>query len=196
MNHQAASSTDRPDGEQAVVLEDGALGRPHGGPDAIPFVGVEDHAVELVVQPVVLVEVAGVLGDGVELAPQGRPGLAVGRMRVGGGDHVGTGGVDPGVDGEGGPVERALTLDDLALVIDEEEVRGLDGAEVLAQAIHPEAVGVLGITGGDVAGHPFVEAVLGEDAEGGGEPLLAVQALVLDRRAARDTGRARWWGRR
>ena len=43
-------------------------------------------------------------------------------MGVGGGDHVGPGGVDLGVDGEGSGVDRPPAFDDLAVVVEEDEV--------------------------------------------------------------------------
>src|SRR5207302_9451324 len=54
-------------------------------------------------------------------------------------------------------------------------------AEVHAEGVDPEVVEPLGVAGGDVAGDAFVEAHLGEEAKAGGEALLAVQALLLDR---------------
>ena len=56
----------------------------------------------------------------------------------------------------------------------------------MAERVDPEVVGVLRVAGGDVAGHALVEAEPAEEPERGGEALLAVQALVLDRRAARE----------
>ena len=82
-----------------------------------------------------------------------------------------------GVDGECGNVYRPVTLDHLTLVVDEDEVGGPDVAEVHPERIDPEVVSPLGIASGDVAGHPFVKTKFGEQTEGGGQALLAVQAL-------------------
>ena len=71
----------------------------------------------------------------------------------------------------------AIVID--AVVVDEEEVGDPDVAEVHAEGVDPEVVGELGVAGGDVAGHTFVEAALGEHAEGGGQALLAVETLLL-----------------
>src|SRR3954452_15686499 len=46
----------------------------------------------------------------------------------------------------------------------------------------------LGIAGGDVAGHALVEAALGEQAEAGGQALLAVETLLLNRIERRRRG--------
>ena len=180
MNHQAASST-LADGEQAVVAQDDRLALAEGVGDALALLDVEDDAGVVVEERVVLVERARVLRDGVEQAPERRPGLAVDRVGVGGGDDVGPGGVHLGVDGEGGRVDRVVALDHLALVVHEDEVGHPDVAEVHAERVDPEVVGELGVPGGDVAGHALVEPEAGEEPERGRQALLAVQALVLDR---------------
>ena len=95
-----------PDGQQPVVAEDDGLVVAERVGDALALLDVEHHAGVVVEERVVLVEGADVLGDRVERAAERRPRLAVDRVRVGGGHHVGPGGVDLGVDGEGGPVDR------------------------------------------------------------------------------------------
>ena len=72
MNHQAASSTVWPDGQQAVVAQDGGLVVGEGVGDALALLDVEDDAREVVEHGVVAVEGAHVLGDGVERAAQRR----------------------------------------------------------------------------------------------------------------------------
>ena len=57
--------------------------------------------------------------------------------------------------------------------------------EAHPERVHPEVVEALGVAGGDVAGDALVEAEPPEEAEAGGEPLLAVQALLLDGRRTR-----------
>ena len=93
--------------------------------------------------------------------------------------HVGPGGVDLRVDDEGGQVERPGALDHLARVVDQHEVADPDLAEAHAERVDPEVVGALGVPGGDVAGGALVEAEPPEEAEGGGQALLAVAALLL-----------------
>jgi len=46
---------------------------------------------------------------------------------------------------------------------------------VHAERIDPEMIEVLGVTGGDVPRDAFIESEAREQAEGGGEALLAVQ---------------------
>ena len=99
---------------------------------------------------------------------------------MGGRHHVGAGGVDLRVDGEGGGVDRPVAVDDLAAVVDQDEVLDPDELEAHPEWIDPEVVGALGIPDGDVTGQPLVEAELSEQPEGGGEALLAMPALVLD----------------
>ena len=98
---------------------------------------------------------------------------------MGGGDDVGAGRVHLRVDGEGGRVDRPVALDDLAVVVDADQVVDRDVLEVHAERVDPEVVGVLGVAGGDVAGDALVEPEPAEDAEGRGEALLQVQALLL-----------------
>ena len=63
--------------------------------------------------------------------------------------------------------------------------------EVHPERVDPEVVEQLGVAGGDVAGRALVEAEVPEQPEGGGEPLLAVAALVVHRGELREPVRAR-----
>ena len=85
------------------------------------------------------------------------------------------------VDGECRLVHRQVALHDLAVVAHQQEVADADVPEVHAEGVHPEVVGELGITGGDVSGDALVEPEPAEQPEGCGEALLAVQPLLLDR---------------
>ncbi len=180
----------RAGGQDAVVLQDHALVRAALGlgqrlRDAIALAGVDHHAGEVVEQRVVLVEHAGVLGQRRQRAAQRRPGLAVGRVRVGGGHQVGMGLVDRRVDREGGLVERALADHGFAAGVHEQQVRDLDAREMHAERIDPEMVGQLGIARGDVPGQAQRETVPREQAERAGQALLAMAALGRDARARR-----------
>ena len=62
----------------------------------------------------VVVKGAGVLGERIEEAAERRPCLAVERMGVSGGHHVGTGHVHPGVNGECRLVDRTVAFDHAA----------------------------------------------------------------------------------
>ncbi len=85
------------------------------------------------------------------------------------------------MDDEGGGVHRAVALDDLTRVVDQDEVGHRDVAEVHSEWVDPEVVQPFRITRGDVAGHPLVESELGEEPERGSQPLLAVELLHLGR---------------
>ena len=64
---------------------------------------------------------------------------------MGGGDHIGPGGVDLGVDGEGGLVDGVVAVDDRAVVIDADEVGHPDEAEVDREGVEPEPIRELGV---------------------------------------------------
>ena len=110
-------------GEQPVVAEDGGLVGAEGLGDALALADVEHDARVVVEQGVVLVEGARVLRQGIEEPPEVENALPWTRVAVGGGDDVGAGLVDGGVDGERGPVDGPVALDDLALVVDEDAGR-------------------------------------------------------------------------
>ena len=90
------------DGEDAVVAQDGRLVVAEGVGDALALLDVDHDAGVVVEEAVVLEEGAGVLGDRVEQATERRPGPPALAVGVGGGLHVGPGGVHLRVDGEGG----------------------------------------------------------------------------------------------
>jgi len=96
------------------------------------------------------------------------------------GHDVGTGFVDRGMDRERGRVHRMAAVDDVAAVVDEDEVAGAHLAEALAERVHPEVLGEFGVTHRDVAGDPLAESELAEDAERPGQLRLAVGAFLLD----------------
>src|SRR4051812_31668946 len=148
--------------------------------DALALLEVQHHARVLVEQRMVVVERARVLCDRVQQPGEGGPRLAVHRMRVRGADHVGTGGVHLRMDGEGRLVQRAVTLDDRAVVAHQHQVAYADVAEVHAERVDPEVVGHLGIAGGDVARDALVESEAAEQTERGSQVLFAVQAFFFD----------------
>ena len=99
---------------------------------------------------------------------------------MGGGDDVGAGLVDRRVEHERGPVDRLVAVDDVAVVVDEDQVADPHVAEAAAERVDPEVVGELGVADRDVAGDALAEPEAAEDAQRAGELLLAVQALLLD----------------
>ncbi len=149
--------------------------------DALALFEIQHDAREVVEERVVFEESARILGDGVEQPSQRRPRLAVERVRVRGRDHVGTGRVHLRVDRERGPVDHRVAFDDVTAVVDADEVGDADVLEVHPERVEPEAVEVLGIAHGDVAGDALVEPELAEQAERCRQALFAVEALLVDR---------------
>lgn len=69
--------------------------------------------------------------------------------------------------------------DDLPVVVDLDEIGRLDLGEGDAEGVDPEGGRVDGVAQGDVARDAFVEAILAEDAECGGQSALQVLALLV-----------------
>ena len=80
---------------------------------------------------------------------------------------------------KGRAVDRILPFHDLAVVIHQNEVGDANLAEVHAEGIDPEMIEVFGVAGGDVSGDAFVESEAREQAEGAGQALLAMLALLF-----------------
>lgn len=96
-------------------------------------------------------------------------------------------------------VEQAAwaSVDDLALVVHEDQIRGLDQTECDTKGVHPESCGVDGVlaevsglvtvmmlaermyTHGDMSGNAFIISVLAKDTERGGQPALKVCSLLV-----------------
>ena len=111
--------------------------------------------------------------------------LPYGECDVGGGDDVGSGLVDRGVDHERGPVDRVRAVHDVAVVVDQDEVADADVAKADAERVDPEVVGELRIAHRDVAGDALAESEPTEDPQRAGELAAAVVALLLDGRERR-----------
>ena len=122
MNHHAASSTGVADREQSMVAEDDCLVVAERMCETLPFLQIEHDAGVVVEEAVVLVEGADVLGERFELATQRGPGLPVHRVGVRSGHDVGPGRVHLRVDHEGRLVDRLVALDDVAVVVDQNEI--------------------------------------------------------------------------
>ena len=129
----------------------------------------------------VLEEDAGVLGEGVELSAERRKGLAVDRVGVGRGDDVRTRGVNGRVDHEGRSIDRALTVDHLAVVIHQDQIRDPNVSKVHAERVDPEVVEQFGVARRDMPGDALGESELAKDAQGSGETLLAMTSLGFNR---------------
>lgn len=157
----------------------------------------------------VVVERARVLCDGVEFPTEGAEGSAVDGVRVCRAHNVGSRFVNRMVDHICRSVEESdfSTVNDLAGVIDQDEIRGLDQAERDAKGIDPERSRVDWILGCvsngtlqsersdaysqcDVSGHTLVKAIFAKDSERSGKPTLQVCTLfvrIIERRWARES---------
>src|SRR5208282_6288990 len=78
-------------------------------------------------------------------------------------------------------VDRTSPFDHIAVVIDQDQIGRFDSVERHPEWIHPEILWVFGISYRDVTCHTFGEPEPAEDPEPGGQLLLAVLALRLDR---------------
>src|SRR5882757_7191692 len=95
------------------------------------------------------------------------------------------------MNGKRSGVDRPMALNDLAAVIDADQVGDLDQAKVHPERIDPERVDEFRIARGDVTDHPLVKAEFREQPEACRKALLAMQALLADRleyRWARQVG--------
>jgi hypothetical protein len=100
--------------------------------------------------------------------------LPVKRVGVRRADDVGPRCVHLRVDRIRGTVDHSGSLDNFALVIDEQEIADSDMSEVSAERIHPETIGALRIARGEVTGDPLIEAEAREQPISGGQALLSV----------------------
>ena len=82
------------------------------------------------------------------------------------------------MNGIRGGVNGPRALDNLAGVIDKDQVGDANAAEINRQRIHPEMISQDRVAYRDVSANAVIEAVMRKDPVGGGEALLAMQALV------------------
>jgi hypothetical protein len=80
--------------QQTVVLQNDGLLRSQRFGDLSPLLPLQHDAGERIKQRVVFIEGAGVLGQRIEQTAERRPGLAIGRVRMGRGDHLRMRGMD------------------------------------------------------------------------------------------------------
>ncbi len=175
-------------GEQAVIAKDGRLLRAEGASNAVAFGSFLDNPRIIVEDDMIFIKSASILRERIEQATECGPRFTVERVGVGGGNHVGTRGVDARVNGKGGEIDFRGAFDDIATVIHKDKIGNANLAEVHAKGIHPEMIELLGIARGDVAGNSFIKAEAREEAKSGGKALFAMAALFG---GSREDGRAR-----
>src|SRR6266478_3813362 len=99
-------------------------------------------------------------------------------MRVRRGNNVWPGLVNVRVNGEGGLIDFAIALDDVTFIVDEEQIRDANLAEVHAERIDPEMIEALRIARGDMAGDAFVKSAARKKAGRAGELFFAMTPLL------------------
>jgi hypothetical protein len=85
--------------------------------DPLTFIEFDDDAAKIIVNRVIVIEGADVLGDRRERPAERRKSPAVGRMGVGRGDRVGPRCVDARMNDESGGVDGIVAFDNLAMVV-------------------------------------------------------------------------------
>src|SRR5574339_646817 len=89
------------------------------------------------------------------------------------------------MDGEGSRIDGIVSLNDFALVIDENQIRDPDLTEVDPEWIDPEMVRFFGIARGDVSRHSLIETEPGKQSKRRSQSLFMMQTLLLDARENR-----------
>jgi len=165
-------------GEQPMVAQHYRLAASQRLGDAVSLGGFVDHARVVVKQPVAFVEGARILRDRVQQPAERRPGFAAHRVGVGRRHGVGPRGVNPGMDRKGRAIDRPISFDHFALVVDQDQIGNANVPEVDTEGIYPETVGTLGVACGDVAGNSLVKPEPGEEAKGRGQAFFPVAAFL------------------
>ena len=99
------------------------------------------------------------------------------RMRVRGCDDVWPCFMNRSMNGEGGLIHRTLADHDLALAVDEQQVRYAYPRKVPAKGIDPEMIGPFGVARGNVASEALCKAMAGKEAKRAGQPFLTMTAF-------------------
>src|SRR5271156_349545 len=93
--------------------------------------------------------------------------------------------MQPGVNGEGGLIDFTIAFDDYSLLIHQDQVGDANMPKMHAEGIDPEVVLELGVASRDMPRPPFAKTKLCEQPKSGGQPLLAVHALLRHGREGR-----------
>ena len=104
-------------GEQAVIPQDGRFFGAKSASDAVTFGSFLHDAGVIVEDRVIFIKRASVLRQRIQAAAKRRPGLAVERMRMRGGDNIGARSVNAGVNRKRGEIDFRVAFDNFAGVI-------------------------------------------------------------------------------
>src|SRR5262245_47628757 len=99
------------------------------------------------------------------------------------------------MNGESGDIDHALTFDDRALVIDQNQIRDANPAEAHAERVDPEMIRPLRVARRDVSGRPFIEPVDREETKGRRQSLFAMQSFLFDAAEGRRRRQSEWFSR-
>lgn len=121
-----------------------------------------------------IVECTGILRNDVQRSSQRTEGTAIDTVTVCGTVDFGSRAMDRGMDHVGGAVEQSYrtTTDDIALMVDLNQVRPLDLGEGHTERIDPESRRIHWIPNCDMSRNAFVEAIFAEDPECSGKSAL------------------------
>src|SRR6266702_7505583 len=165
--------------KKSVVLQNGRLVGAQGFSDFYAFLGIQDDAREWIEDDVILVKCAGILRQWIQQPPEHRPGLPIGRMRVGGRYDIGVGLMNRRMDHKSRVIDGLVTNQNVTCVVHQLKIRDFDLTKVLRERIDPETIWEFGIPHGDMARKALIEAIPREDAKCCGEALLTMQPLFL-----------------
>src|SRR5262245_9753954 len=113
-------------------------------------------------------------------------------MRMGGGDATGARRMNRRMNREGGGVDHVSAFDDLAFVVDQDQIRDANLAEIHAERIDPEMVRLFGVARSDVPRDAFVKSEFGEETERRCQSPFPVQPLLFDRVESRRLRQIEW----
>src|ERR1700730_16496023 len=99
-------------------------------------------------------------------------------MRMRRGNHVSARSVYLRVNRECRSIYGVAALDDLAAMVDQDQIRRADLPEMHPEGVHPEMVQPFRVAGGDVPGHSFIKCETRKQAKCGGKHALAMQTLL------------------
>lgn len=170
-----------PNRQQTVVDQQRSLLVAKALRDVLALFLRQNHAVEALVDDMVVVERTTVLRKTVQLPAQRAPSPSINTMTVRRAHNIGPRFMDGTVDHIRRSVQESIlsTSDHFAGVVDENEVGLVHQAESAAEGVHPETIGLDGVAEGDVTCDALVVAVFAEDAEGGCEAAFEVFALFV-----------------
>ena len=79
-----------------------------------------------------------------------------------------------------GAVDTVLSVDNLALVVDKDQIGNCHVAKRQTKWVHPEVIWELRVAHGDVSGDAFTKTKATKDAKSGSKATLAMQALFFN----------------